>query len=162
MRCGECGKPICPDCMYHGPVGVRCAECYGQVPGGPKVSGREYGLTAAAAAPTALLLGLAVGLLNVSGLIWSALAGIACGIAAGAVARRATNKGLAVGLQALVGMLVVFGIFAGGLLAAAIRAASDQGGFGAALNAVVGNYGVLDWGVTAFFATAAAVYWLRR
>ena len=27
VSCGRCGKPLCPDCMIHGPVGVRCREC---------------------------------------------------------------------------------------------------------------------------------------
>lgn len=27
VSCGKCGKPLCPDCMMHGPVGVRCREC---------------------------------------------------------------------------------------------------------------------------------------
>jgi len=27
VSCGRCGRPLCPDCMHHGPVGIRCAEC---------------------------------------------------------------------------------------------------------------------------------------
>lgn len=27
VTCGRCGRPLCPDCMHHGPVGVRCTEC---------------------------------------------------------------------------------------------------------------------------------------
>lgn len=27
VTCGRCGRPLCPDCMRHGPVGVRCDEC---------------------------------------------------------------------------------------------------------------------------------------
>lgn len=27
VSCGKCGKPLCPDCVNHGPVGVRCADC---------------------------------------------------------------------------------------------------------------------------------------
>lgn len=27
VSCGRCGKPLCPDCIEHGPVGVRCREC---------------------------------------------------------------------------------------------------------------------------------------
>ena len=27
LRCGQCAKPICTDCMRHHPVGVRCKEC---------------------------------------------------------------------------------------------------------------------------------------
>lgn len=27
LRCGKCGKPICPRCMVQTPVGARCREC---------------------------------------------------------------------------------------------------------------------------------------
>ena len=27
LACGKCGKPICPRCLYHSPVGARCREC---------------------------------------------------------------------------------------------------------------------------------------
>jgi membrane associated rhomboid family serine protease len=26
VSCSECGRPICPDCMTHGPVGIRCPD----------------------------------------------------------------------------------------------------------------------------------------
>ena len=27
ISCGRCGDPICPECMVHAPVGVRCVDC---------------------------------------------------------------------------------------------------------------------------------------
>ncbi len=27
LRCSRCGKPICPRCLVHTPVGARCREC---------------------------------------------------------------------------------------------------------------------------------------
>ncbi|MFC2017219.1 B-box zinc finger protein [Chloroflexota bacterium] len=27
LRCGKCGKPICPKCMVQTPVGTRCPDC---------------------------------------------------------------------------------------------------------------------------------------
>ena len=27
LRCGKCGKPICPKCMVQTPVGARCRDC---------------------------------------------------------------------------------------------------------------------------------------
>ncbi len=27
VRCGKCDRPICPNCMVSGPVGVRCRDC---------------------------------------------------------------------------------------------------------------------------------------
>jgi len=147
--------------MYHGPVGVRCADCYGELPGGPRVSRREYALVAAVGVPIALLVGFAAGLLNAPGLGIRGLVGIGCGIVVGVAVTQVTRKGLAVGLQALVGMMVVFGVFAGGLLARAARLEAG-GGFGEALTVAAQHYSALSWGVTAFFATAAAIYWLRR
>jgi len=28
ISCGSCGRPLCPDCVMVGPVGVRCERCY--------------------------------------------------------------------------------------------------------------------------------------
>jgi membrane associated rhomboid family serine protease len=30
VSCSRCGRPICPECMYDSPVGMRCPECAGQ------------------------------------------------------------------------------------------------------------------------------------
>ena len=30
VQCSCCGRPICPECMYDSPVGMRCPECAGQ------------------------------------------------------------------------------------------------------------------------------------
>ena len=27
LRCNKCGKPICPKCLVHTPVGARCPDC---------------------------------------------------------------------------------------------------------------------------------------
>ena len=27
LECGRCGDPVCPRCLVHGPVGVRCPNC---------------------------------------------------------------------------------------------------------------------------------------
>ncbi len=27
VRCSNCDRPICPDCMTPSPVGMRCPEC---------------------------------------------------------------------------------------------------------------------------------------
>lgn len=35
VSCSECGRPICPDCMVFGPVGIRCPDCAG-VPTGAR------------------------------------------------------------------------------------------------------------------------------
>ena len=38
VRCSECGRPICPDCMVFAPVGIRCPDHAGQTQGAAKVS----------------------------------------------------------------------------------------------------------------------------
>lgn len=30
VSCSRCGRPICPDCMFDSPVGMRCPECAGE------------------------------------------------------------------------------------------------------------------------------------
>src|SRR6187551_458547 len=37
VSCSECGRPICPDCMTFGPVGIRCPDHSGKARGTAKV-----------------------------------------------------------------------------------------------------------------------------
>jgi len=37
VSCSECGRPICPDCMTFGPVGIRCPDHSGQAKGASRV-----------------------------------------------------------------------------------------------------------------------------
>jgi membrane associated rhomboid family serine protease len=37
VSCSECGRPICPDCMTFGPVGIRCPEHSGKQQGARRV-----------------------------------------------------------------------------------------------------------------------------
>jgi membrane associated rhomboid family serine protease len=37
VSCSECGRPICPDCMTFGPVGIRCPVHSGQARGAARV-----------------------------------------------------------------------------------------------------------------------------
>ena len=37
VSCSECGRPICPDCMTFGPVGIRCPEHSGKPQGAQRV-----------------------------------------------------------------------------------------------------------------------------
>ncbi len=61
LRCGKCGKPICPKCMVQTPVGARCAECARlyKLPTF-RISGAYY-LRAA---------GTALGMAIVTGVVW--------------------------------------------------------------------------------------------
>jgi len=98
LSCGRCGRPLCPDCAKHGPVGIRCAECLrpGRISiafGAPEHVGLAFGIGIGEAllwvvvlilsgffaetfAPNLLLSGLAGGLVGwtiwrISGRTWS-------------------------------------------------------------------------------------------
>ncbi len=62
LRCGKCGKPICPQCMVQTPVGARCRECAKlyRLPTF-RVSPAYYLRAAGAAMGTAVILGLVWG-----------------------------------------------------------------------------------------------------
>ncbi len=60
LRCGKCGKPICPRCMVQTPVGARCPQCAGlkTLP-----TFRVYGQYYLRAAVTAIVLAVVIGAL---------------------------------------------------------------------------------------------------
>lgn len=58
VRCSDCGKPICPDCMVYSAVGIKCREC-ARLPRSALVTLKPEGAVRAAAA--ALGAGTAVG-----------------------------------------------------------------------------------------------------
>ena len=61
LRCGKCGKPICPKCMVQTPVGARCPEC-----------ARLYKLPTYRVSSAYYLraVGTALGMATVCGVIW--------------------------------------------------------------------------------------------
>jgi len=68
LKCGKCGKPICPKCLVQSPVGARCPEC-ARVNKLPtfRVSGSYYLRAIGAALATAVVIGV------VWGIAWSYL-----------------------------------------------------------------------------------------
>ena len=66
LRCGKCGKPICPKCMVQTPVGARCRDC-AQLYKLPtyRVSTRYY-LRA---------IGTGLGMAIVCGIVWAVVGG---------------------------------------------------------------------------------------
>ena len=67
LRCGKCGKPICPRCLVQTPVGSRCREC-----------AKLYKLPTYRLTPVYYLraAGTAVGLAAVLGLAWGFISNI--------------------------------------------------------------------------------------
>jgi len=65
VSCSECGRPICPDCMNFGPVGIRCPE-HASATGGkpaPRRAARRVGASLSRRGPyiTQALIGVNVG-----------------------------------------------------------------------------------------------------
>ena len=67
LRCGKCGKPICPKCLVQTPVGARCRDC-----------ARLYKLPTYRISPAYYLraIGTALGMAVVLGLVWGFVAGL--------------------------------------------------------------------------------------
>lgn len=67
VSCGRCGKPLCPDCVKHGPVGVRCADC---------LRGPTFDTALAEPEKVGLAMGVAIALavLATGGLVWAGIA----------------------------------------------------------------------------------------
>lgn len=110
LRCGKCGKPICPKDMVQTPVGVRCPDCakLRKLPTF-QVSSRYY-IRAA---------GAGVGVAIVCGVIWWAIDGLipffslnlllapAAGYAISEVISLSVNRKRGKGLAAIAGVAVV-------------------------------------------------------
>jgi hypothetical protein len=65
LKCGKCGKPICPKCMVQTPVGARCRECAKlYTPPTYRVSGIFYLRAVGAALGMAVVIGLLWGYIS--------------------------------------------------------------------------------------------------
>ena len=103
LRCGKCGKPICPKCMVQTPVGARCPECARlyKLPT-YRVSTLFYLRAAGTAFGMALVTGVIWGVVNqfipffYLNLLLSAGVGYAIGEVVSLSANRKRGRGLAV------------------------------------------------------------------
>jgi len=110
LRCGKCGKPICPKCLVETPVGARCKDCARLYVLPTYRVTASYYLRAAA---TALVMAI------VSGIIWSfidrlipffylnLLLAAVVGYTIGEVVSRAVNRKRGPGLAVIAGIAVV-------------------------------------------------------
>ena len=123
LRCGKCGKPICPKCLVQTPVGARCRDCakLGKLPT-YRVSIKHY-LRA---------VGTGLGMAAVCGAAWGAIEWVipffsfnlllapAAGYAIGEVVslsvnrKRGTALAIIAGVAVVISYLVTF-LFPGGL-----------------------------------------------
>ena len=129
LRCGKCGKPICPRCMIQTPVGARCRDCarLNKLPT-YRVSAVYYLRATGTALGMALAVGIVWGLIAnsmpfiVLNLILAGGAGYAIGEVTGLAINRKRGKwlavigGIAVVLSYAISMLA-FGQIPSGILA---------------------------------------------
>lgn len=66
VSCARCGDPICPSCMVHAPVGVRCLDCARSRPIPTFDVSTPFLLRAIGAGVAVAILGGAV----ISGIVW--------------------------------------------------------------------------------------------
>ncbi len=113
LACGKCGKPICPRCMHHTPVGVRCRECANlrrlpqyEISGGYLLRGLGAALVAGA------VLGVVWGILLpvATFFLFGLLLGLGLGYGVGEAVSAATNRKVGPPLQAIaaVGVVIAF------------------------------------------------------
>ncbi|MBA7642523.1 hypothetical protein ES703_50218 [subsurface metagenome] len=110
LRCGKCGKPICPKCMVQTPVGARCPDCAKLYKLPTFRVSTQYYLRAIGTG-----LGMAIG----CGIVWGVVMGLvsffylnfllACGVgyAIGEVISLSVNRKRGTGLAVIAGTAVV-------------------------------------------------------
>lgn len=95
LRCGSCGKSICPKCLVETPVGAKCRDCAGikRLPTF-KVSGRYYLRAAVTAFGLAIALGLLLGFITsyLSFNFFRLLLALGVGWVIGELVSRAANR----------------------------------------------------------------------
>ena len=121
LKCGKCGKPICPKCMVQTPVGARCPDCAGlyKLPT-YRVSAKHYLRAVGTALGMAIVCGVVWGLIGsfvpffFLNLLLAAGAGYAIGeVVSLSVNRKrgtelATIAGIAVAISYLVSLFLPF------------------------------------------------------
>ncbi len=122
LRCGKCGKPICPKCMVETPVGARCPDCARlyKIPTF-RISGIYYLRAAGTALGMAIVAGLVWGLIDwiipffYLGLILAAAVGYVIGEMVSLSVNRKRGRSLAVvgGIAVVISYLVNIFTFGG-------------------------------------------------
>jgi len=112
LRCGKCGKPICPRCMVQTPVGARCRDCAKlyRLPT-YRLAAVDYLKATGTALGVAIVAGLAWGFITnlVSFIYLNLLLAAGAGYAIGEVTGLAVNRKRGPWLAAIGGIAVVIG-----------------------------------------------------
>jgi len=125
LACGKCGRPICPRCLYHTPVGARCRACAGVRRLPTYQISLVYLLRGAGAALAAgLVLGGLWGVVLPVGppFFFGLLVGLGLGYGVGEAVSAATNRKAGPPVQALAaaGVVVAYAVRTA-ILASALR-----------------------------------------
>ena len=112
LRCGKCGKPICPKCLVQTPVGARCPDCARlyKLPT-YRVPGIYYLRAAGTALGMAIVCGILWGILKTYLLsyffgFFSLILAAGVGYAIGEVVSRSVNRKRGRGLATVAGIAV--------------------------------------------------------
>jgi len=112
LRCGKCGKPICPGCLVQTPVGARCRDCAKlyRLPT-YRLAAVDYLKAVGTALVVAIVVGLAWGFITnlVSFIYLNLLLAAGAGYAIGEVTGLAVNRKRGPWLAAVGGLAVVIG-----------------------------------------------------
>ena len=110
LRCGKCGKPICPKCMEQTPVGARCPDCAKlyKLPT-YRVSTKHYLIAVGVGVSMAIACGAIWGLIEslVHFLYLGLLLAPGVGYAIGEVVSLSVNRKRGTGLAVVAGMALV-------------------------------------------------------
>jgi len=130
VRCGKCDKPICTDCMYMTPVGVRCRDCANLKPIPTYDVGLGMLLRAALVGfPVATVLAVLIQITPIVNNVAFFAAPFYGWLVAEAIAR-ACNEKRGRRLQIVAGLAIAFGLLLVPLGVAAVAAALFMSGAG--------------------------------
>ncbi len=109
LKCGKCGKPICPKCMVQTPVGARCPDCAKlyKLPT-YRVSAKHYLRAVGTALGMAIVCGVVWGLIGsfVPFFLLNLLLAAGAGYAIGEVVSLSVNRKRGTGLATIAGIAV--------------------------------------------------------
>jgi hypothetical protein len=114
LRCGKCGKLICPKCMVQSPVGARCRECARLTrPPTFRVSGLYYLRAVSTALGLAVVIGVVWGIIEdlLPLYIFSLIAAMGVGWVIGEVVSLSVNRKRSAGLAVIGAVAVVLCYF---------------------------------------------------
>ena len=156
VHCGKCERPLCPECVQHGVVGIRCIECLLGITIRPLTMTRRVVAVGAA---------LATGLIIGGGLGWLALlnfiTAFGLGLAVGQATRYLVRYTMTPGMQAAAGIASVFGAYAGAVANGAMRLVRAGAPPDTAFRLAAAASPV-EWLLPALVAAGMAIYWVRR